>query len=99
MTWYSLDNDFERIVDSFVLVGAIPMNIGGFELSHESAEPIKFDATFKYQYWKAGAIGGGSTREAGVFEKIANFSTGVGNIAGGAASIGKAAAGIGNLFR
>ena len=84
-----LANDMETAIDSFCLVGAFPTNVGKFEVSHESAEKIQFEASFKFQYWKSNynTVGGPGesladriARAAGSVKNVTNAVKTISNI-------------------
>lgn len=47
-----LDEQMKNIKSRCVLIGAFPTSIGEMSLSQESAEPVTFDVSFRFQYWR-----------------------------------------------
>jgi len=40
-----------HVISSYTLVGVYPETVGGYEFSNDSNELVKFDVTFKYDYF------------------------------------------------
>lgn len=81
-----LDNDLVTAIDTYTLVGCFPTNIGAFNTTHDSANPITFPVTITYQYFKClhGMPQGPQATGA------SNLVSGIKSVIGGAGSLASA---------
>lgn len=49
---YLMDHDMSTVLETYRLIGVLPMEVGGIEMTNSAQDIATFDVTLKSQYWE-----------------------------------------------